>query len=66
VVGDFVPVVEVLEVEVVDGVEEVVVGVVEAGAGVQDSETAVTGNLTGSGIEDNGVPGGTLTVNDSV
>lgn len=58
-----------VEVDVVPGV--VVVGVVDvpvvvAGVEEQDSETLATGTVTGSGIEESGVPGGTLTVKESV
>jgi hypothetical protein len=41
-------------------VVEVVVGVV-VGVDVHDSDSAATGPVTGSGIADRGVPGGTLT-----
>jgi hypothetical protein len=56
-------------VDVVPGA--VVVGVVEVGvvplsADEQDSDTEATGSFTGSGIDDSGVPGGTLTVKVSV
>jgi hypothetical protein len=52
-VEDVVPVVEVEPDVVVEG-------------GAHDSDTEATPTLTGSGIADTGVPGGTLTVNDSV
>ena len=64
--------VEVLVVGVVD-VEVLVVGVelelVDGGGGggaAHDSVTPTIGPLTGSEIDDNGVPGGTLTVNVSL
>jgi hypothetical protein len=48
---------------VVPGVVLVVVGVVVVEVDdVHDSVTDATGPVTGSGIEDRGVPGGTLTV----
>lgn len=45
-------------------VELVVVLEVEVGVDVHDSLTCETAPLTGSGIEEIGVPGATLTVND--
>jgi hypothetical protein len=46
-------------------------GAVAVGAGggagcAHDSDTPNTGNFTGKEIDDNGVPGGTSTVNDNV
>jgi hypothetical protein len=34
--------------------------------GVQDPTTPATGSVTGNEIADNGVPGGTFTVNDNL
>lgn len=54
----------VVVVECEDEDDVVVVLDVEVEVEEQDSVTFTTGSFTGSEIEDSGVPGGTLTVND--
>jgi hypothetical protein len=47
-----------------EGAVVVVVGAVVVETGAHDSDTDAIGRLTGREIDDNGVPGGTLTVKD--